>query len=172
MATEIKYNGSTIASLEAGQTVRLNCEGKKMADDVHIIIPKVVDPLAGTWILNDVLNKPDITTQFKAIGRMTTYGKSIIMAEFTWGLLHNNTNSIYVFSVSTMSNKYPGYDNNYSNKGDVWIRYYSQDYTMTSSKTMAYSGTDYAKLEITSSLAESENGEALLTWLQANARKL
>lgn len=36
MATEIKYNGSTIASLETGQTATLECAGKKMTGDIVI----------------------------------------------------------------------------------------------------------------------------------------
>ena len=41
MATEIKYNGNVIASLEAGQTATLECAGKKMVSDIYIIAQKV-----------------------------------------------------------------------------------------------------------------------------------
>lgn len=41
MATEIKYNGSVIASPEAGQTATLKCRGMVMADDVVV---KMVEP--------------------------------------------------------------------------------------------------------------------------------
>lgn len=36
MATEIKYNGGTIASLSAGQTATLDCGGKKMLTDISV----------------------------------------------------------------------------------------------------------------------------------------
>lgn len=40
---EVKYNNAVIASLEAGQTATLQCNGKKMVDDVIITAPEVVD---------------------------------------------------------------------------------------------------------------------------------
>lgn len=36
MATEIKYNGGTIASLSAGETATLECNGKKMKSDITV----------------------------------------------------------------------------------------------------------------------------------------
>jgi hypothetical protein len=36
MANEIRYNGSVIASPEAGQTVTLKCAGMKMESDVVV----------------------------------------------------------------------------------------------------------------------------------------
>lgn len=39
MATEIKYNGSTIANLENGQKATLHCSGKKMEGEVVVIAP-------------------------------------------------------------------------------------------------------------------------------------
>ena len=38
MATEIKYNGNTIANLENRKTATLNCENKKMDDNITIIV--------------------------------------------------------------------------------------------------------------------------------------
>lgn len=38
--TNIVYDGKCIASLEAGQTATLPCEGKKMATDIAVIAPK------------------------------------------------------------------------------------------------------------------------------------
>ena len=40
---EIKYNGSTIANLESGQTATLACSGKKMASDLEIVAPQATD---------------------------------------------------------------------------------------------------------------------------------
>lgn len=38
MATEIKYNGNKIADLENGKAAILNCENKRMADDIVIVV--------------------------------------------------------------------------------------------------------------------------------------
>ncbi|MBO7183966.1 MAG: hypothetical protein J6V49_07520 [Bacteroidales bacterium] len=40
---EVKYNDTVIASLEAGQTATLQCNGKKMVGDVKVTAPEVVD---------------------------------------------------------------------------------------------------------------------------------
>lgn len=40
MPVEIKYNGSTIANLEGGQTATLPCRGKKMKSDLTVIAPE------------------------------------------------------------------------------------------------------------------------------------
>ncbi len=39
MATEIKYNGNVIASVEAGKTATLPCKGKKMKSDIVVTAP-------------------------------------------------------------------------------------------------------------------------------------
>ena len=46
--TEITYNGSVIASLDAGQTATMSCAGKKMASDIAIVFG-----VAGTITYND-----------------------------------------------------------------------------------------------------------------------
>lgn len=40
---EVKYNDAVIASLEAGQSATLQCNGKKMVGDVVVTAPKPVD---------------------------------------------------------------------------------------------------------------------------------
>lgn len=40
---EVKYNNAVIASLEAGQTATLQCNGKKMVGDVKVTAPEVAD---------------------------------------------------------------------------------------------------------------------------------
>lgn len=50
MATEIKYNGSVIASPEAGQTATLKCQGMKMETDLVVSVPAEIGDIPDGYI--------------------------------------------------------------------------------------------------------------------------
>lgn len=66
MPVEIKYNGSTIANLEGGQTATLPCNGKKMKSDLTVIAPE-----GGGGGINIVDELPEVGVEGEYYGLMT-----------------------------------------------------------------------------------------------------
>mgnify|MGYP003300014451 FL=1 len=82
--TKIKYNGSTIASLDNGQTATLACSGKKMKSDIVITAPENIivtnSPLpieVGSEIeMNALLYSGEVGGVYKYVGDSSgTYEK-------------------------------------------------------------------------------------------------
>ena len=78
MSVEIKYNGSTIANLESGQTATLPCSGKKMVSDLEVIASQAADsPLpievATEDTMTALLETAEIGSVYKYTGTTGTY---------------------------------------------------------------------------------------------------
>lgn len=78
MSVEIKYNGSTIANLESGQTATLPCSGKKMVSDLEVIASQAADsPLpievATEDTMNALLETAEVGSVYKYTGTTGTY---------------------------------------------------------------------------------------------------
>ena len=72
MSVEIKYNGSTIANLESGQTATLPCSGKKMVSDLEVIASQAADsPLPIEVATEDTMNALLETAEVGAVYKYT-----------------------------------------------------------------------------------------------------
>ena len=124
MSVEIKYNGSTIANLESGQTATLPCSGKKMVSDLAVIASQAADsPLpievATEDTMNALLETAEVGAVYKYTGTTTdTYESSALYVvekvETTYSLtITNKGTHIY--------NEYIYYSVDSENYGDLRI---------------------------------------------------
>lgn len=126
------------------------------------------DELAGTWILNQTLNRPSITFGFNVNGSYHTY---------------NNTTDWQIVSVSLA---YIGFNPSnaagasvlLSNSSLVRNYYYSSDdgkiggFTNNKQPFSALPSNEFLRtFTINDKLSDVQSGGALLAWLQANATK-
>lgn len=108
--------------------------------------PVVEDELQGTWVLNDTLDIEDWTEEIYVVNfvsNSTNYGK-------LWVGFYSDAEVDYV--------RYSVADASFGQSVEVY-------------EDTSWNNNAYKTINITSKLSEVENGEALLTWLKANATK-
>lgn len=168
-AGAITYNGST-TQVEAGKIATLQCAGKKMIGDVFVAVEREIDELAGTWVIksNNTNLAENITFSVKGVATfvdpsssssaLATYQDTFSTFEFST----KNTSSKKLYADSTSAY------NRYRGDSMVTVKVSGGTYAISNNVDLI---TLLCTITITSKLTEVPNGDKLLTWLKANAKK-
>lgn len=128
---EVKYNDAVIASLEAGQSATLQCNGKKMVGDVVVTAPKPVDnplpiEIASADEMTALLSTAEVGAVYKYTGETTdTYEngglyvvEEVAVAEYTVTVSLTNPSGSYFFYSCKIYNDYTDNNGRLSPSGD------------------------------------------------------
>ena len=99
MPVEIKYNGSTIANLEGGQTATLPCNGKKMKSDLTVIAPEGGGGGGGGGI-NIVDELPAVGVE-GAIYKLKVFNDIAVFMDGQGGLAGSNPKTLFTATSET-----------------------------------------------------------------------
>lgn len=161
--TKIEYNSATIASLENGQTVTLACSGKVMKSNIVVTAPDAVPETeewdgSGVVIEEIATDEPEVEDELAGTWHLNDY---LSGGPFTYNLDFESNGESY--------NKLYA-DGDLTTGNTLYYQNDNGDEAMVYSEEM-YGGSTYRYLNILSNLADVTDGEALLTWLKANAVK-
>lgn len=102
MSVEIKYNDAVIASLEAGQSATLQCNGKKMVGDVKVTATEVADSplpieISTAAEMTALLETAEVGSIYKYTGETTHNAES--------GALYLENGNLYMVVAETNGDK-------------------------------------------------------------------
>lgn len=167
---EIIYRGKTIASLDAGETATLSCEGKKMASDVTVKVNSILQG-ATAYTVSSVDELPSDAVE----GSMAIVSNDDIIG----GWLLNERVAIVAdidlyptFIVRVGSNNMPiKITNMYTAEedDDIVLYYYDEndnEYAVYNTELDEFATFQYRNIRVIEADSESE------AWIRANGKKL
>ena len=177
----VTYNGNEIASIKAGQTATIKCANTEMEHDIVVSAKaeEVEDELAGTWQLNDTVSAVNSTSYYWTLeATMQADGYSVTIPYSAGNYTYDEMAITYKVMNWLPRFKFATYGQGSYVNGQRFL-YYGEDHTSTA---VSVAGWYYENngvhtpcsapiIKITSKLAEVENGDTLLAYLQANATK-
>lgn len=162
MATEIKYKGTTLVNLEAGQTATLECAGKKLTDNV--IVSASADSgiswdgsdLTGTvWKLPQGWDVIGGYGKFKIKGVFSARTSTTL--NYSANKFVNNEFSLYL-GISPAINGQA--------EQNVDSTYYFYFYDPNGGKSYSYGGTTIYPIIISITGGDDTTNPSLISWLK------